>query len=65
MQRAGYLVACHAGGGGAVLDLYRDLTAILADHPGAAGVFLVYAAGCLTGWRLARRATGYMLGGRP
>jgi hypothetical protein len=46
-------------------ELYRDLSAILADHPGAAGVFLVYAAGCLTGWRLARRATGYMLGGRP
>ena len=30
-----------------------------------AGLALVYGAGVLTGWRLARRATGYMLGGRP
>lgn len=26
---------------------------------------LAYAAGCVTGWTMARRATRYMLGGRP
>jgi hypothetical protein len=31
----------------------------------AAGIALVYAAGLVTGWHLARRVTGYMLGGRP
>jgi hypothetical protein len=30
-----------------------------------AGVALVYGSGVATGWHLARRATGYMLGGRP
>lgn len=30
----------------------------------AAGLALVYGAGLATGWHLARRATGYMLGGR-
>jgi hypothetical protein len=29
-----------------------------------AGVALIYGAGIATGWHLARRATGYMLGGR-
>jgi hypothetical protein len=29
----------------------------------AAGIALVYGAGLVTGWTLARRATGYMLGG--
>jgi hypothetical protein len=45
-------------------DLYASLSAILTAHPGAAGVFLVYLAGCATGWRMARRSTAYMLGGR-
>lgn len=30
----------------------------------ASPVVLAYLAGCLTGWRAARRATHYMLGGR-
>lgn len=29
------------------------------------GVVLIYGAGVITGWQLARRITGYMLGGRP
>ena len=30
----------------------------------ATGIALVYGAGLVTGWTLARRATNYMLGGR-
>ena len=29
------------------------------------GLVLVFGSGVATGWHLARRVTGYMLGGRP
>jgi hypothetical protein len=45
-------------------DLWTELSAILSAHPGAAGIFLIYLAGVGTGWRMARRSTAYMLGGR-
>ena len=38
----------------------HDLLHTLAASPW----LLAYAAGCLTGWTAARRATRYMLGGR-